>query len=220
MAVLLHSRHHDAWLLIQVRLILLTVVWWSMDWGPHWVRIDRVLLLKHWSSCIYIVWIITTEWWAHILSLLVRHLTAWHYWVFHRIERSVHRGSNWCLGNEALLMHKIRRLIMRSMAHWNDRAWTFVATHVSLLLLMRHSLCILGVTILNRVWVAWIDVILILHVPSIVSTRHLRMTTWHSMLALVTYLVILLTTMMRHSMAWTQILIEEILLLADPLRLS
>ena len=182
-----------------MRLILLTIVRWSVDWRPH-VRIDRILLLKHGSPCVYIVWVIAAERWTHILLLLIGHLTSWLYWVS-RIERSVHLG-NWSLGNKALLMHKIRWLIMGCRSHWSNWAWTSVATHGSLLLLMRHSLCILRVTILNRVRVAWINVILILHVPSIVSASHLPVTTWHTMLTLVTNLIILLTTMLRHSMAW------------------
>lgn len=222
--ILRHPWHHNAWLFSEST-ITLAVIRRSVDGRAHrthiW-RIDRALMLHHGSSCICIKRIISAQWRAHVLWLVAHLTSARHYWFIHTwVERPHWWTSDGRLRDETLLMHQLRRIrSVSSMVHWVYGTWCFVATRMSLLLLIGHPLRILGVTMLiNRVWVASrIDVILVLHVPLVIPIVHLILATGHSM-SLVYHWIPLLTILMWHVMACPELTIVEILLLTDFLSL-
>ena len=220
-----HPWHHNAWLFSE-SIFTLAVIHGSVDGRAHWThicRIDWALMLHHRSSCICVERIISAQWWAHVLWLIAHLTPSRHYRVFRhaRVERPAHRWTtDGRLWDETLLMHQLRWIrSVCSMIHWVYGARCLVATRMSLLLLIRHPLRILGVTMWNRVWVATrIDVILIWHVPLVVSAVHLVLASWHSM-SIVYHRIPILTTLMWHVMACPKLTIVEILLLADFLSL-
>ena len=222
--ILLHPWHHNAWLFSE-SIITLAIIRRSVDGRAHWTHIwliDRALMLHHRSTCINIERIISAQWRTHVLWLIAHLTSTRHHRVFYtRVERPHWRTADGRLWDEALLMHQLRRIrSMSSMVHWVYGTWCFVATGMSLLLLIGHPLRILGVTMLiNRVWVATrIDVILILHVPLVVAVVHLVLASRHSM-SLVCHWISLLTILMWHVMACPELTVVEILLLADFLSL-